>query len=98
MPLICVPPGNTSPYQKGAGAVVNPASLKAKARHASIGVDASVMPGRHLQFGLLRSIKVSAETVPANTKAERRTKHDFIRITSITSSATIKVRSAPGLD
>ena len=50
MPLICVPPGNTSPNQKGAGAVVNCASLKLTWRHAVTGTEASFVPRCHRQL------------------------------------------------
>ena len=46
LPVICVPPVMASPNQNGAGAVVNAESLKVRARHASMGTDASVDPGR----------------------------------------------------
>src|SRR5688572_5176005 len=39
IPLICVPPGRVSPYQKGAGAGANSASLKPTSRHAVTGVE-----------------------------------------------------------
>src|SRR6185369_10904264 len=55
-----VPPGRTSPYQNGAGALENPAavSLNELVRQAAIGDDASLVPRRNRQTELVEKTSV----------------------------------------
>src|SRR5687768_17416553 len=56
MSVNCVPPGRTSPYQNGAGASANPASLNPARRHAVVsGEDASALPRRKRQVELVEN-------------------------------------------
>src|SRR6185369_10369917 len=53
MSVIWVPPGRTSPYQKGAGAVVKAESTKLLLRQKLVGVEASTVPLKRRQLGEL---------------------------------------------
>src|SRR5689334_17801458 len=76
MSVICVPPGSTSPYQNGAGAAVNVDSSKFNCRHAVVsGVEASVRPLNHFQFGafVLNRSAADATIWNPNTSAKAKT-------------------------
>src|SRR6185503_5233603 len=70
MPEIWVPPGNTSPNQKGAGAVANCVSTKPTSRHADTGVEASFVPGRQRHMDAVGTRTAAWTCVTnANTRA-----------------------------
>src|SRR5436190_15289984 len=76
MSVICVPPGNTSPYQNGAGAMAHAESSKFNCRQAVVsGVDASVRPLNHFQLGalVLNSRLAGATIWNPNTSARPKT-------------------------
>src|SRR5688572_2205387 len=75
IPLICVPPGKTSPYQNGAGTVVNSASANPASLHPPTGVEASVSPVRQRQFDA-RSNNISpcTERLARNSSTKRNNK------------------------
>src|SRR5687767_10679541 len=64
IPVTCVPPGRTSPYQKGIAPLDQPDSAKAGWRQAAIGFEASAVPGSQLQVALLGIRVVWAESEP----------------------------------
>src|SRR5690348_15585783 len=72
MSVIWVPPGSTSPYQNGAGAVTKLTSLKVLLLHALIGVEASTVPLASRQLlAVGKTVKEADWLIPttANTPA-----------------------------
>ena len=75
MSVNCVPPGRTSPYQKGAGASAKVASLKLVPRQAVMsGIDASAVPRRkrQVEFKGNNSAAWTAKVQKSNPRAMER--------------------------
>src|SRR3954465_15363281 len=80
MSVSCVPPGRTSPYQKGVAPTVKAESSKSSRRHAVVsGEDASERPLKYFHVALVLKRRAACADSP-NPSASANTNTDFFTI------------------